>query len=183
MPSDQRPLIRPSITSGDPEGVHKYLLKESSVPQNIIDCLNVLDALVAQDNLVRAANVVASLRRQLDPSSPLSTQVYNKYLEGLVGTSIEQKAGMGRAMEWYREMETNGVKADRTTFALLSKGALSLDSMTDANRSARKIFGIWRNQGGDMGDLLCDGMFPAEEVQRSLKVLAPYALLSVDSDV
>ena len=168
-PSDQRFII-PSLNSDDPEGVQKYLRQRSSVPKNTVELLTVLDALIAQDDLARAATVVASLRRQLDPNTPLSTLVYNKYLEGVISSSILKSGGIGRAMEWYQEMVKDGVKADRTTFALLAKVAFALASVSDGNRAARKIFGLWRSQGGEVGDLLCDLVFPQEEIIRSLKV-------------
>jgi hypothetical protein len=168
---DQR-MISPMINSADPEGIQKYLLQGSAVPKNTVELLTVLDALIAQDDLARAATVVASLRRQIDPSTPLSTLVYNKYLEGVVSSTIQNSGGVGKAFEWYREMEKNGVKTDRTTFALLSKAAFSLTSVGDGNRASRKIFGLWRTQGGELGDLLCDLMFPQEEILRSLK--APF---------
>jgi len=168
--SQERQLISPTINTADPEGVQKYLLQGSSVPKNTVELLTVLDALIAQDDLGRAAMVVASLKRQLDPSTPLSTLVYNKYLEGVISSSIQNSAGLGKAMDWFHDMTNDGVKADRTTFALLSKAAFSLGSAQDGNRAARKVFGLWRNQGGELGDLLCDLMFPQEEILRSLKV-------------
>ena len=168
---EQQRLITPTINSADPDGIQKYLLQGSPIPKNTVELLTVLDALIAQDDLSRAATVVASLRRHLDPSTPLSTLVYNKYLEGVViSSTIQNNAGVGKAIEWYQEMERNGVKADRTTFALLSKAAFSLASVSDGNRAARKFFGLWRSQGGEVGDLLCDLMFPQEEILRSLKV-------------
>src|SRR5579859_7234674 len=166
---DERRLITPTITT-DAEGIQKYLLQGSPVPKNTVELLTVLDALIAQDDLGRAAMVVASLKRQLDPSTPLSTLVYNKYLEGVISSSIQNSAGLGKAMDWFHDMTNDGVKADRTTFALLSKAAFSLGSAQDGNRAARKVFGLWRNQGGELGDLLCDLMFPQEEILRSLKV-------------
>lgn len=166
---DQR-LISPVINTGDPEGIQKYLLQGSPIPKNTVDLLTVLDALIAQDNLARAASVVASLKRQLEPGTPLSTLVYNKYLEGVVSSTIQKNAGVSRAMEWFDEMESNGVNADRTTFALLAKAAFSLKSASDGNRAAKRVFGLWKERGGDVGDLLCDLMFPAEEILRSLKV-------------
>ena len=171
--TEHQRLISPTIDSGDPDGIQKYLIQGSSIPKNTVELLTVLDALVAQDDLARAATVVASLKRHLDPNTPLSTLVYNKYLEGVVSSTIQNSGGVGRAMEWFQEMMDNGVKADRTTFALLSKAALSLTSVTDGNRAARKVFGIWRSQGGDVGDLLCDLAFPQEEILRSLKVELP----------
>lgn len=167
---DEGQLISPTINVADPGGIHKYLLRGSPIPKNTVDLLTVLDALIAHDDLARAATVIASLRRQLDPCTPLSTLVYNKYLEGLISSSIQNNGGVGKAMEWYQEMDTDGVKPDRTTFALLSKAAFSLASFTDGNRAARKIFGIWKQNGGQVGDLLCDLMFPQEEILRSLKV-------------
>ena len=163
-------VLSPTLDAGDPQGVQKYLIQGSSVPKTTVDLLTVLDALIDQNDLARAATVLASLRRVLEPSTPLSTLVHNKYLQGIVGASIEKSAGVGKAMDWYQEMIDNGVKADRTTFALLSKAAFMLASVTDGNRAARKIFGLWRSQGGDIGDLLCDLMFPQEEILRSLKV-------------
>ena len=166
----ERPLITPTINSADPDGVQKYLLQDSPVPKNTVELLTILDALIAKDDLSRAATVVGSLKRQLDPSTPLSTLVYNKYLEGVVSSSIQKNAGIGKAMEWFQEFGNNGVNADRTTFALLSKASFSLASVQDGNRAARKVFGLWRSQGGEVGDLLCDLMFPQEEISRSLKV-------------
>jgi hypothetical protein len=163
-------LISPTLDSSDPEGIQKYLIQGSSIPQNTVELLTVLDALIDQDDLPRAATVLASLKRVLDPSTPLSTLVYNKYMEGIVAATLQKNAGVGKAMDWFREMVDNGVKADRTTFALLSKAAFSLNSVMDGNRAARKVFGLWRSQGGDVGDLLCDIMFPQEEILRSLKV-------------
>jgi hypothetical protein len=168
--SQERQLISPTINTADPEGVQKYLLQGSPVPKNTVELLTVLDALIAQDDLGRAAMVVASLKKQLDPGTPLSTLVYNKYLEGVISSSIQNSAGIGKAMDWFHDMANDGVKADRTTYALLSKAALSLGSVQDGNRAARKVFGLWRNQGGEIGDLLCDLMFPQEEISRSLKV-------------
>ena len=167
---EQQRLITPTINSDDPDGIQKYLLQGSPIPKNTVELLTVLDALIAQDDLSRAATVVASLRRHLDPSTPLSTLVYNKYLEGVISSTMQNSAGVGKAIEWYQEMEQNGVKADRTTFALLLKAAFSLASVGDGNRAARKFFGLWRSQGGEVGDLLCDLMFPQEEILRSLKV-------------
>src|SRR5579859_2830699 len=169
---DERRLITPTITT-DAEGIQKYLLQGSPVPKNTVELLTVLDALIARDDLSRAAMIVASLKRQLEPSTPLSTLVYNKYLEGVVMSSIEKSGGVGNAMEWYQEMTNNGVKPDRTTFALLAKAAYSLASVQDGNRAARRVFGLWRNEGGEIGDLLCDLMFPQEEILRSLKVPIP----------
>jgi hypothetical protein len=166
----ERKLISPTINTQDPEGIQKYLLQGSPIPKNTVELLTVLDALIAKDDMGRAATVVASLKRHLDPGAPLSTLVYNKYLEGVISSSIQKNGGVGRAMEWYQEMCDNGVKADRTTFALLSKAAFSLTSLADANRAARKVFGMWTSQGGEVGDLLCDLMFPQEEIVRSLKV-------------
>lgn len=163
-------FITPTISVGDPDGIQKSLLQCSPIPKNTVELLTVLDALIAKDDLGRAAMVVASLKRHLDPSAPLSTLVYNKYLEGVVSSSIEKNAGIGKAMEWYQEMERGGVKADRTTFALLSKAAFSLSSITEGNRAARKIFWLWKSKGGVIADLLCDLMFPQEEVLRSLRV-------------
>lgn len=171
QPLEERPLISPTINSADPDGVQKYLLQGSPVPKNTVELLTVLDALIAQDDLYRAVMVVASLKKQLDPNTPLSTLVYNKYLEGVISSSIQKNAGMGKAMDWFHEMGADGVKADRTTFALLSKAAFSLGSVQDGNRAARKVFGLWKSQGGEVGDLLCDLMFPQEEVSRSLKVI------------
>ena len=168
---EERRIISPTINSGDPEGIQKYLLTGSPVPKNTVELLTVLDALISKDDLARAAVVVASLRKQLEPTAPLSTLVYNKYMEGVVSSSIHNSGGIGRALEWYQEMENNGVKADRTTFALLSKAAYSLGSVADGNRAARKVFKLWRHQGGEVGDLLCDLMFPQEEILRSLKVM------------
>jgi hypothetical protein len=168
---EDQQLVSPVLNTGDPEGIQKYLLQGSPIPKNTVDLLTVLDALIAQDNLARAAMVVASLKRQLEPGTPLSTLVYNKYLEGVISSSIQKNAGIGRAMDWFQEMENNGVNGDRTTFALLSKAAFALTSVSDGNRAARKVFGLWRSQGGDIGDLLCDLMFPPEELLRSLKVL------------
>jgi len=168
---EDQQLVSPVLNTGDPEGIQKYLLQGSPIPKNTVDLLTVLDALIAQDNLARAAMVVASLKRQLEPGTPLSTLVYNKYLEGVISSSIQKTAGIGRAMDWFQEMENNGVNGDRTTFALLSKAAFALTSVSDGNRAARKVFGLWRSQGGDIGDLLCDLMFPPEELLRSLKVL------------
>jgi hypothetical protein len=163
-------IISPTINSADPEGIQKYLLSGSPIPKNTVELLTVLDALIARDDLSRAATVVSSLKRHLDPSMPLSTLVYNKYMEGVVSSSIQKSGGVGKALEWHKEMEMNGVKADRTTFALLSKAAFSLASVTDGNRAARRVFGLWRDQGGQIDDLLCDLMFPQEEILRSLKV-------------
>ena len=167
---EQRPLIIPTINAADPAGIENCLLKGTPVPKNTVELLTVLDALIAQDDLGRAASVVASLKRQLDPNTPLATLVYNKYLEGLVSQSVQKRAGIGKAMEWFQQMETNGVKPDRTTFALLAQVALSLTSVTDGNRAAKKVFGLWKSKGGEVGDLLCDLMFPQEEILRSLKV-------------
>jgi len=170
QPIEERAIISPTINSDDPDGVQKYLLQGSPIPKNTVELLTVLDALIAKDDLGRAVMVVASLKKQLDPGTPLSTLVYNKYLEGVISSSIQKSAGIGKAMEWFQEMGKAGVKPDRTTFALLSKSAFSLGSVQDANRAARKVFGLWREQGGEMGDLLCDLMFPQEEIVRSLKV-------------
>ena len=74
------------------------------------------------------------------------------------------------SVEIYVYIDLEALKADRTTFALLSKAAFSLASVADGNRVARKFFGLWRSQGGEVGDLLCDLMFPQEEILRSLKV-------------
>jgi hypothetical protein len=174
---EERRIISPTINSADPEGIQKYLLSGSPIPKNTVELLTVLDALIARDDLSRAATVVSSLKKHLDPSTPLSTLVYNKYMEGVVSSSIQKSGGVGKAMEWYQEMEKNGVKADRTTFALLSKAAFSLASVTDGNRAARRVFGLWRHQGGQVGDLLCDLMFPQEEILRSLKVHSTRTLL------
>jgi hypothetical protein len=171
---EQQRFITPSIDSADPDGIHKYLLQGSPIPKNTVELLTVLDALIAQDDLGRASTVVSSLKRQLDPSTPLSTLMYNKYLEGVIVSSIQKSAGIGAAFDLYNEMEKSGVEADRTTFALLLKGAFSLASVGDGNRVARKFFGLWRGQGGEIGDLLCDLMFPQEEILRSLKVSSSY---------
>jgi hypothetical protein len=168
---EEQIIYSPMLNSSDPEGIQKYLRQGSAIPKSTVDLLTILDALIAQDDLVRAATIVVSLRRQIDPTTPLSTLVYNKYLEGVVSSSIQNSGGVGKAIEWYKEMEANGVKADRTTFALLAKAAFSLASVCDGNRAARKFFGLWRSQGGEVGDLLCDLMFPQEEILRSLKVL------------
>jgi hypothetical protein len=177
--TEERKLISPSINTQDPEDIQKYLLRGSPIPKNTVDLLTVLDALIAKDDMARAVTVVASLKRQLDPGAPLSTLVYNKYLEGVICSSMQKNGGIGRAMEWYQEMNENGVKADRTTFALLSKAAFSLTSVSDANRAARKVFGLWRKQGGEVGDLLCDLMFPQEEIVRSLKVFHSLTILII----
>ena len=144
-------LITPTIDSADPDGIQKYLLQGSPIPKNTVELLTVLDALIAQDDLSRAATVVASLRRHLDPSTPLSTLVYNKYLEGVISSTIQNSAGVGKAMEWYQEMEQNGVKADRTTFALLSKAAFSLASVRRWKSCCSKVFWIMEKSGWRSG--------------------------------
>ena len=171
---DEQRLISPTLSSANPDGIQKYLLEGSPVPKNTVELLTVLDALISQDDLARAATVVLSLRRQLKPDTPLATLVYNKYMEGVISSTIANSGGFGPAFDWFKEMDKEGVKADRTTFALLSKAAFSLASISDGNRAARKVFGLWRNQGGEVGDLLCDLMFPQEEILRSLKVFALY---------
>jgi hypothetical protein len=166
----EQPLLAPVMNTGDPHGIQKYLLKGSPIPKNTVELLTVLDVLIAREDLARAAMIVSSLKRQLDPGTPLSTLVYNKYLEGIISSSIKNSAGFDRADRWFKEMEGDGVSSDRTTFALLSKAAFSLSSIPDGNRAAKKYFQLWKGKGGEIGDLLCDLMFPQEEVLRSLTV-------------
>jgi hypothetical protein len=164
-------LIAPQINTSDPEGIQQFLIQGTSLPKNTVELLTLLDALVAQEDLVRAAKVVVSLNRQLNMATPLATLVYNKYLQGVVSTILAKNAGLGKAMDWYEQMVQVGVTPDRTTFALLAQAAYSLVSVTDGNRAAKKVFQLWLGQGGDMGELLSDILFPQKEIVRSLKVL------------
>jgi len=166
----EHPLLTPTMNVGDSHGIQKYLLKRSPVPQKTVELLTVLNFLISQDDLARAAMIVSSLRRQIDPNTPLSTVVYNKYLEGIISSTIHNAAGFDKADRWFSDMVRDGVKPDRTTFALMLKAAFLLSSMPDGNRAARKYFQLWKEAGGEVADLLCDFQFPQEEILRSLTV-------------
>jgi len=166
----EHPLLTPTMNIGDSHGIQKYLLKRSPVPQKTVELLTVLNFLISRDDLARAAMIVSSLRRQVDPNTPLSTVVYNKYLEGIISSTIHHAAGFDKADQWFSDMVRDGVKPDRTTFALMLKAAFSLSSIPDGNRAARKYFQLWNEAGGELADLLCDFQFPQEEILRSLTV-------------
>ena len=166
----EHPLLTPTMHAGDSHGIQKYLLKQSPVPQKTVELLTVLNFLIGQEDLGRAAMIVSSLRRQVDPNTPLSTVVYNKYLEGIISSTVQNAAGFDKADRWFSDMVRDGVNPDRTTFALMLKAAFSLSSMADGNRAARKYFQLWKEAGGEVADLLCDFQFPQEEILRSLTV-------------
>jgi hypothetical protein len=173
-PLDQ-PLLAPTMNSADPHGIHKYLV-DSPVPKSTVELLTMLNLLIGKEDLARAAMIVSTLKRQVDAKTPLATVVHNKYLEGIISCAIHNSAGIDQAERWFDEMESDRVKHDRTTFALMLRAAFSLSSMSSGNRAAKRYFQLWKKRGGDIGDLLCDFQYPQEEILRSLTVLSTRSL-------